>query len=423
MDIALAIGRSWGTETLDWQEFSFSLNGQSHHVYSREEAETLIRNGVLLPETPVTLFLASGKRRRTTAQTLDLGFAPPPPVQQAPTSPMQVQAPSPKPLPPVTDAEPVPPPPAAATLPKTAKKTAPPVSSRPPAEGGGANARSTNGPQPADPLSPTPPVPTGFVIFLVIILAIAVIWLWNDAPVEEAATGTDPVTATTSTPTPDEAGPAPASAPVDQAPVPAVNPKAAPEPAPRDIPRACRSWSEQPRELELCSAVQWRYRRLQVAFARAAIGGESPETTLRLAINSCSSRSCVEQRIDARIADLTRPAPVAAPPPAAILEPAIVDRSREAAPRGNPARWVSTSDYPASALRAGTEGTTHINLTIGPEGRVTRCDITQSSGDAALDGAACAALQRRARFTPALDRDGNPSTGSYTTRIRWQIPR
>jgi protein TonB len=30
---------------------------------------------------------------------------------------------------------------------------------------------------------------------------------------------------------------------------------------------------------------------------------------------------------------------------------------------------------------------------------------------------------RRARFNPALDEDGKPTTGSYSNAIRWVIPR
>ena len=110
--------------------------------------------------------------------------------------------------------------------------------------------------------------------------------------------------------------------------------------------------------------------------------------------------------------------PVAAPP----APPATPDRSRALRPRGREAEWVTTDDYPSSAIREEAEGTTGTRLGVGADGRVTSCEVTSSSGNAALDQAACRNLQRRARFEPALDRDGNPTASTYTKRVRWQLP-
>mgnify|MGYP002148087180 CR=1 FL=1 len=59
----------------------------------------------------------------------------------------------------------------------------------------------------------------------------------------------------------------------------------------------------------------------------------------------------------------------------------------------------------------------------GPDGRVTSCDITSSSGSPDLDEATCSNVTRRARFTPAMDGEGNPTSGSYSNGIRWVIPK
>jgi protein TonB len=82
----------------------------------------------------------------------------------------------------------------------------------------------------------------------------------------------------------------------------------------------------------------------------------------------------------------------------------------------------STDDYPQSAIRNEEQGTTAVRLSIGPDGRVSGCDITASSGSSALDNATCNILRRRARFTPAKDQAGNPITDSYSQRIRWELP-
>ncbi|MVZ97744.1 energy transducer TonB [Sphingorhabdus sp. IMCC26285] len=100
-----------------------------------------------------------------------------------------------------------------------------------------------------------------------------------------------------------------------------------------------------------------------------------------------------------------------------------VDKSQGAKARGNPGNWANTNDYPSRALQQEREGTTGFRVTIGPNGRVTDCQITSSSGHPDLDQATCSNVTRRARFDPALDNNGNPTTGTYSNRVRWQIPK
>jgi protein TonB len=107
------------------------------------------------------------------------------------------------------------------------------------------------------------------------------------------------------------------------------------------------------------------------------------------------------------------PPPPAPPPPPRTVEPARA--------RANLSSYVSNDDYPPSALRANEEGTTGFRLTVGPDGRVTACTVTSSSGSSALDSTTCRLMRSRARFTPARDSTGQPTTDSATGRIRWQI--
>jgi len=92
-------------------------------------------------------------------------------------------------------------------------------------------------------------------------------------------------------------------------------------------------------------------------------------------------------------------------------------------PRGRPQEWLSTDDYPSSAIREGVQGVTGYRLDITPEGKVAGCTVTSSSGSAALDDQTCKLLPRRARFKPALDTAGNAIPSSYSGRTRWQIPK
>ena len=108
------------------------------------------------------------------------------------------------------------------------------------------------------------------------------------------------------------------------------------------------------------------------------------------------------------------PAPAAPPPPR--IQP------KKAVPKGSPANWATTNDYPTRALREERAGTTGFRVSVGPDGRVTSCSVTSSSGSPDLDEATCSNVTRRARFTPATDGEGNPTTDSYSNRIRWVIP-
>jgi protein TonB len=113
------------------------------------------------------------------------------------------------------------------------------------------------------------------------------------------------------------------------------------------------------------------------------------------------------------------PAPAAPPPP----PPPAAPKRPNPVPKGNPGNWANTNDYPARALQQEREGTTGFRVTVGPDGRVQSCSVTSSSGHADLDEATCKNIQRRGRFDPALDASGNPTTGSWSSRVRWQIPK
>ncbi len=119
--------------------------------------------------------------------------------------------------------------------------------------------------------------------------------------------------------------------------------------------------------------------------------------------------------------------PPAPPPPVINIAPPAPPAPRftpkGAVPRNNPGTWATTNDYPARALREEREGTTGFRVTIGPDGRVTDCTITSSSGHADLDAATCDNVRRRARFKPATDGEGNPTEGTYSNRVRWVIPK
>lgn len=105
-------------------------------------------------------------------------------------------------------------------------------------------------------------------------------------------------------------------------------------------------------------------------------------------------------------------------PPVAVITPA-----RPPVPKGSPGAWATNDDYPADALRAGSEGRVTFSLSVSADGTPTACTIVASSGNSSLDETTCRLVTERARFTPARDSAGAAITGTYMNSVRWVIPQ
>jgi protein TonB len=115
------------------------------------------------------------------------------------------------------------------------------------------------------------------------------------------------------------------------------------------------------------------------------------------------------------------PPVVQAPPPPPPPPPPRKVQSAQSA-KGDLRTLFSADDYPAAAQSAGAEGTAQATLTIGPDGRVVSCNLSRSTGNSSLDSATCNILRRRAKFTPARDSNGQPTTDTVTTPpIVWRL--
>ena len=114
------------------------------------------------------------------------------------------------------------------------------------------------------------------------------------------------------------------------------------------------------------------------------------------------------------------PAPPPAPPP----PPPPPSQARPAQPE-NQQSWQRRiiENYPSRAIRDEIEGRVGVRVTVGPNGRVSGCTVSSSSGSNILDEAACNDITRYARFEPALDDAGNPTSGSWGTTIVYQLTR
>ena len=124
----------------------------------------------------------------------------------------------------------------------------------------------------------------------------------------------------------------------------------------------------------------------------------------------------------APVARVALPPAPAGPPPAPPPPPPAPSKARAAQPDGQ-ARWTRRiiENYPSRAIREEAEGTVGVRVSVGPDGRVSGCSVSSSSGSSILDDAACKDMTRYARFSPALNDAGNPISGSWATRIVYQL--
>lgn len=92
------------------------------------------------------------------------------------------------------------------------------------------------------------------------------------------------------------------------------------------------------------------------------------------------------------------------------------------APKARNSGWVTDNDYKSVWINREWEGTAGFRLSIGADGKVETCTITDSTGHAALDDATCALVKRRAKFDAAKDDQGRSVRGTFSSAVRWQIP-
>ena len=103
------------------------------------------------------------------------------------------------------------------------------------------------------------------------------------------------------------------------------------------------------------------------------------------------------------------------------LSPEAPGSAPTARARANLPSLFSTDDYPAAALRRNEGGTVGFTVSVNRRGKVDRCVVTSSSGSESLDGATCGIIQRRARFEPARDANGQAVADKISSRTRWQL--
>jgi protein TonB len=84
---------------------------------------------------------------------------------------------------------------------------------------------------------------------------------------------------------------------------------------------------------------------------------------------------------------------------------------------------ITTSDYPRDLRERGIGGRVGVLFTVGPNGRVTRCSVTRSSGVPELDALTCRLIQQRFVYHPSTDRYGRPIADEVEGEHDWIAPR
>ena len=79
--------------------------------------------------------------------------------------------------------------------------------------------------------------------------------------------------------------------------------------------------------------------------------------------------------------------------------------------------------YPPGAYQRGEQGKVAFRLTIEPDGSLGACDVTASSGFAALDQETCEVILRYAQFKPVRNSDGRAVRAVQSGFIVWKLPR
>lgn len=96
-------------------------------------------------------------------------------------------------------------------------------------------------------------------------------------------------------------------------------------------------------------------------------------------------------------------------------------QARPVIPANDPRSWLAVQDYPDLAIRDGRGGAVGFSVAVGPDGSITSCRVTASSGSADLDEATCKVIRKKATFHPALDVRGAPIPGTYSSRVQWKF--
>ncbi|HEY0626986.1 MAG TPA: energy transducer TonB [Allosphingosinicella sp.] len=84
---------------------------------------------------------------------------------------------------------------------------------------------------------------------------------------------------------------------------------------------------------------------------------------------------------------------------------------------------IYDGDYPPGPFARGIGGTVYLRFVVQPNGRVSNCRVTRSSGNRDLDTTTCRLIERRFRYRPALDPSGRAVPETVIGQHEWEAAR
>ncbi len=96
--------------------------------------------------------------------------------------------------------------------------------------------------------------------------------------------------------------------------------------------------------------------------------------------------------------------------------------TRPALPLTSPGTWLSSSDYPTDAVFSGEQGLINFRLSVDATGKSTACHIQLSTRSKSFDDIVCRAMMRKAKFSPALDANGQAFPSYFRSRVLFVMP-
>lgn len=95
--------------------------------------------------------------------------------------------------------------------------------------------------------------------------------------------------------------------------------------------------------------------------------------------------------------------------------------TRRALPLKEPRTWLADSDFPMGVL--GHNGLVQFRLDIDEAGNATGCHILHRTNPDDFADLTCKLVGKRAKFAPALDKDGKPSRSYFISKVQWLTGR
>jgi len=84
---------------------------------------------------------------------------------------------------------------------------------------------------------------------------------------------------------------------------------------------------------------------------------------------------------------------------------------------------ITNADYPPSARAARQGGTVTTYFNVDTDGRVSKCRVIESSGNADIDAITCRLIEQRFRFEPARNKAGQPIADVTGWQQAWWLER